>query len=132
MTYFVIIAFLSLIGFAVTYYMYETTRVHKKMSCPLGHDCMKVVESKYGRLFFVRNEVWGIAVYLTVFFGSILAEVTTGDPSYFFQLIVILAIIPAAVMSLMLTFIQFAVLKKYCFWCMVANIINFVIFILVM
>ncbi len=132
MSYLVIIAFLSLAGFAITYYMYETTRVHKKMICPLGHDCMEVVESKYGKLFYFRNEAWGILGYLVMFFSAILAEVTTGDSSFLFNLILLLTVIPAAVMSLMLTFVQFAVLKKYCFWCMVANLINFVMFALLM
>ena len=132
MSYFVIIAFLSLAGFAITYYMYETARVHRKLSCPLGHDCMEVIESKFGKLFYVRNEIWGIFAYLVMFFSAILAEVTTGDSSLFFNLVLILTIIPAAVMSGMLTIVQIFVLKKYCFWCMVANIINFVMFAMIM
>ncbi len=129
---FIIIALLSLSGFGIAYYMWETTRMHKKMMCPLGHDCHAVVVSRYGSLFGIRNELWGMLAYLCLYFSSILAETSKGDMSIFFQLLLILIIIPVGVFSLMLVFAQFAILKKYCFWCMVANFINLVLFIIIM
>lgn len=122
------IALSSLAGFAIAFYIYETNRVHSRMLCFLGHDCNKVVNSSYGMIFLVRNEIWGMLAYGIMFFAGILAEVSTGPLQEIFGLILLFVITPAALLSLKLSYIQMAVLKSYCFWCMVVNLLNFVLF----
>lgn len=125
------LAILGLIGFAIAFYLYEANKHHKKVVCPLGHNCTAVVRSQFGHLFYIRNEIWGMVGYVLIFFSAILAEVTTGALQYAFDTIILLVVVPSALFAVILTYAQFVILKKYCFWCMVANLINFIMFIII-
>lgn len=122
----------SVIGFAVSFHIWNTIhKQKKKLICMIGDGgCDEIVKSKYGHFFGVDNTKLGMIYYsfvlmlglLYFFYPSFLAinylaiseKVITGL---------------AASMSLVLTFIQFRVLKQFCEYCTVANIINVAIFL---
>ena len=115
-----LVSILALIGLANALYLYwQHTQVPKgrKMFCVIGGDCQAVVESKYGKSFGVKNELWGSLYYLSL----ILFHPYT-------LLLLSLSFI-AALFSLYLLFLQAVVLKKYCSWCLLAIFINLAIFI---
>lgn len=101
----------------------------KKMYCLMGEDCSLVVGSKYGRHFGIKNELTGIAYYLSI--------VAYGVLSYFIQIpniltnfILVISTI-SVIFSFYLLFLQAFVLKKFCSWCLIAILINIVIFFLI-
>jgi len=121
----------SILGFAVSFHIWN--KVHKqkeKLVCVIGDGgCDKVVKSKYGHIFGVDNTIMGMAYYsfvlglalLYIFYPSLFAisyvaifeKSTTGV---------------SAAMSFVLTFIQFKVLKQFCEYCTIANLLNIAIF----
>lgn len=105
------------------------TKTGKKMYCLMGEDCSLVVGSKYGRHFGIKNEITGIAYYLTIiaygvtfYFISIPPLVTN-----FVKIMTVFSV----TFSFYLLFLQAFVLKRFCSWCLIAILINIVIFFLI-
>ena len=59
---------LSVVGFAVSFYIYYTKKYDKNMYCIIGQDCDAVVKSKYGKTFGIENTIPGMIYYVLVFF----------------------------------------------------------------
>lgn len=125
---------LSIAGLLISFHIWNTVhKQKKKLVCVIGDGgCDKVVKSQYGHLFGIDNTIMGMGFYsfilalalLYIFYPSLFAisyvaifeKSTTGI---------------AAAMSLVLTFIQFKVLKQFCEYCTVANLLNVAIFLTV-
>jgi len=57
---------LSIIGFAVSFYIYYSKKYDKPMYCVIGQDCDAVVKSKYGKTFGIENTIPGMLYYATI------------------------------------------------------------------
>ena len=109
------------------YLTYHEVR-KKPLICPLDHDCSYVTQSKWSRVFGVRNEVLGLLFYLgnlSIMIVSLSAAHLA--PELYFLLLVMNA--GGFLFSLFLVWVQFFVLKDYCFYCMVSALISTLIFI---
>ncbi len=100
----------------------------KPLVCPLDHDCSIVTESKWSRIFFVRNEVIGMLFFLGLIAGTL---VSLFDATW---AILVFTIFPFAtgaslLFSLFLVFIQFKVIKDYCFYCLISAGITLLVFL---
>src|SRR3989338_6581807 len=62
---------LSLIGFAVSFYIFYSKRYDKPMHCVIGQDCDAVVKSKYGKTFGVENTIPCMIYYILIFIYGI-------------------------------------------------------------
>ncbi|MBI2043265.1 vitamin K epoxide reductase family protein [Candidatus Pacearchaeota archaeon] len=131
----VLLIFLSLCGFGISFHIWRKIHIQKKkLKCIIGDGgCNAVVKSKYGHLFGIDNTILGMLYYLFIFAVGLIyfifpqitflnyfilgEKITTGF---------------AAGMSVLLTFIQFGILKQYCEYCTFANITNVLIFLVVM
>src|SRR3989338_6521963 len=106
---------LSLIGFAVSFYIYYTKAYHKKMFCVIGEGCDAVVKSRYGKTFGMENTIPGMLYYALIFFyGSFLMtnrNIFKGTTIYY---LIVIASIGSVLFSLYLAYIQKFVLKKWC------------------
>lgn len=126
---------LSIIGFLISYYIWNTTqRKNKKITCVIRDgDCDKVVNSKYGKQFGIDNSVIGIFYYIFIFAVGILHFIL---PNLFTLNYVIYSLLfitgGTALFSVYLTGIQVFVLKQFCEYCIVANIINVLIFLVIL
>ncbi len=100
----------------------------KPLLCPLDHKCEVVTESKWSELLGVRNEVLGV-----VFFGSLLLGMmgVLFSPLYVNMLILFIRISCAAslLFSLFLVFVQFRIIKDYCFYCLLSALIVLLLFV---
>ncbi|MBI2663707.1 vitamin K epoxide reductase family protein [Candidatus Woesearchaeota archaeon] len=128
-----IIIILSLIGFSLSFYIWYNKVNNKKLSCIIGQDCNKVVRSKYSTTFGIENEIIGMIYYALLIIISIMML-----RSPFFSTlnvvnhgILIIAGI-SAFSSVYLTFVQIFKLKEFCEYCLAANLINWIIFIIVL
>lgn len=113
---------LAAIGLVNSLYILSKKLTKQKLTCFIQEDCDKVVKSKYGYLLGIPNEVIGIGYYL--FFSGM-----------FWLGMSLLAQIAAAlalIASIVLVGIQAFILKQWCEYCLLASLINLLIFILVL
>ena len=115
---------------------------HSPLVCPLNHDCSKVTESKWSKILGIRNEVLG-ALFYCFLLVWMLAFLFFHPPSAvgtmwelpmlilfgFFPLSLILITALGSFFSLLLIYIQFKIIKDYCFYCIVSAIITLLLFV---
>lgn len=122
---------LSIFGFVNAYFLHwqykRFVSTGQKMFCVLGEDCTKVVGSSYGSHFGIKNEIYGLVYYLGIAVFSVI-EYYSKVPDFIFYLILIPGFM-ATLFSLYLFYLQARVIKTYCSWCLLAIIINILIFI---
>lgn len=124
------IAFLAALGFINALFLYWQHVLWKqrgrKMFCLIGQGCAGVVDSEYGSAFGIQNEITGMVYYVCVILLAL-----SGDMLYGIRLLPVISG-AATAFSFYLLFIQTAILRKFCFWCMIAIIINFLLFSFIM
>ncbi len=122
---------LSLVGFAVSFYIFYSKKYDKPMYCPIGQDCDAVVKSKYGKTFGIENTVPGMLYYVLIFaYGiAIFLNRNLFKVNIIYYSIVI-ASIGSVLFSIYLTAVQAFVLKKWCDYCIVSSIASVLILML--
>ena len=117
--------FLSLIGFAASFYIYNSKRNAQQVFCPIGHDCDAVIKSRYGKTFGIENTIGGMLYYLLVFSYGLSSflnrNIFKENLLYYF---VVIASACAVLFSVYLTAVQAFVLKKWCDYCITSSIIS--------
>ena len=117
---------LSLLGLIDSGYLALSRKRRKTLACPIGHECNEVLESKWSRIFYVRNEKLGIIYYLVILaFGIYFifnGETTVINILFYISLIGVL-------FSAFLVFVQAKIIKNYCFYCLISAIISLLIFV---
>src|SRR3989344_8591732 len=63
---------LTIVGILNAGYLVWKHYSHKPLVCPMDHDCSKVTESKWSRVFWVRNEVLGLLFYVAMLVAGLL------------------------------------------------------------
>ena len=124
---------LAAIGFSISGYIWYTKSRKLKMVCLRGEDCDRVVSSEYGKLLGIDITIPGMLYYGLVFTASLLEVFIPG----FFALTLVVwgkLIISggAALFSVYLTFVQFAILKEWCEYCLTSAALSIAIFIVVL
>ena|SRR3990170_5345545 len=103
---------LGLAGVAVSAYVWYTQVTRGPVLC-LGDGCAKVLRSPYGRLLGIPNGALGVG-YFT---AAVLVPVLAGRGSLLWS-ILLLATGAALVLYAYLTYLQMAVLRAWCVWCL--------------
>lgn len=132
------IVVLAAIGFFISAHIYYEKHIkHEDLTCNITSGCNDVVNSEYGNIGPIPLEVVGMLYYGTVIavglFYTFIATSLTGVPvigelSLFYFLLVIGGI--AAFVSVILTYIQFAILEIWCEYCLTSAFVSFAIFAL--
>lgn len=99
----------------------------KPLMCPLNHNCSIVTESKWSKMFFIRNEILGLIFYIAMFL-SILILMLYPSLSSILKIIILLATGFSLLFSIFLVLIQKYVIKDYCFYCLISAVITLLIF----
>lgn len=128
-----LLVILSLIGLTDSIYLAHKKNRPDPLACLIGGgtDCDTVVKSKYNKMMGLPNEYWGVIFYLT---NLALVIYTT----YVDQTIFNLPIRPlwlaltavGALASVALIYIQGAILKHWCEFCLVSDLTNILIFLI--
>ena len=97
--------------------------------CPFGQSCDFVLDSRYGRLLGFRNEIIGAGYYILV----LVLLALMGQGRELVEGIDLSAAATAlsglaAAVSVALTAIQVFILRNYCSWCLLANLVNVFLF----
>lgn len=118
---------LALAGLAITLYINIARIANKPVICPIDGNCNAVLESKWSKIFGIKNDVIGMLYYIAVILGLYFIDYSIYIPS-----LLKLAGTLSALMSIFLLIIQVKVIKKYCIWCIAAASINMTLFVLLM
>lgn len=108
----VLVTVLGLGGAAVSTYVWYKQVTLGPVLC-LGDGCAKVIRSPYGRLLGIPNGALGVA-YFTA--AALTPLVVRGVPMLWAVLLAGSAV--ALVLYAYLTYLQFAVLRAWCVWCL--------------
>jgi len=108
------------IGVSETSYLIRARRAASGFACPIGQDCAVVLTSKYNHFLpFVHNDILGLIFYLVFTALAALFVLGIGQPTELMLLAeVILA--GATLMSAIFTYLQWRVIKAWCFWCLMS------------
>ena len=119
---------LSVGGIIDTSYLLYQHYKKKPLMCPMDHNCSVVTESKWSRIFFVRNEILGLSFYLIILISLIFSIVFPNLSSKIYLFLFIFSIIGIA-FSIFLVYLQVYKIRDYCFYCLISAFLTFLIFI---
>lgn len=110
---------LAAIGISEAVYLVRQRLTARVPVCPLGESCLAVLKSNYNHLLGVPNDVLGLIFYVlsAVLFALLVIGV---GPVIWWIWIVRLALAGAFLMSLVFVFIQWRIIKAWCFWCLMS------------
>ena len=117
---------LGILGVVDTSYLIWKSRKKQPLVCPIGEKCNIVLNSKWNKIFFIRNDVLGLLFYISVIIGAFLlffnangivkTFLTFGSGFGF-------------LFSVFLVLVQTKILKNYCFYCLISAFLNLLIFL---
>ena len=110
---------LAAIGISETVYLIRQRSIHSRPVCVMGGTCHLVLESKYKKTLGVSNDVLGLMFYIIVSF--ITAFLVIGvDPVIVWEKSAWFLIATGSFMSLYFIYLQWRVIKIWCFWCLMS------------
>lgn len=118
MTALALIFTLAAIGISETVYLIKKRRQNDKPVCFIGEDCHAVLESKWNKILGIRNDILGLFYYLVV--SAVAALLVLELETNFLNQALILLLLSGAAMSVYFSYLQGAVIKKWCFWCLMS------------
>ena len=116
---------LAALGIAKTVYLIKKRIAQEKPACILGGEkCHLVLESKYNKTFGISNDVFGLAFYVmvAVLTAFLVIEI---QPVVWWDVLIKLLIAGGTLFSLYFTYLQWRVIKAWCFWCVSSALIIF-------
>ncbi|HLC60607.1 MAG TPA: vitamin K epoxide reductase family protein [Candidatus Nanoarchaeia archaeon] len=123
---------LSIIGFAVSFYIYYSKKYNKPLYCPIGENCDDVIKSKYGKTFGIENSIPGMGFYFII---VIYAVGLLSNRNIFKEIVIYYSLVGISLVSVLfslyLTYIQKFVLRKWCYYCIISTISSILIFVVI-
>lgn len=121
MTSFALLFTLAAIGISETSYLIRKRIAAERPVCPIGENCATVLNSRWNRLFIVPNDVMGLLFYVAV---SVIAGflVIGIEPVYLWKTVLVAAVLSGSIFSAYLFYLQWKVIKAWCFWCVMSAI----------
>ena len=119
MTSFALLFTLAAIGISETVYLIRKRVASEKPVCPIGSGCEAVLTSKYNKIFLVPNDIMGLLAYIAI--SVIAAFLVIGvEPMSFWTLVIKILVGIASITSLIFTYLQWRVIRAWCFWCLMS------------
>lgn len=116
-----IIFILSLAGFAEALYLNYECRKKRAPVCLIGNQCSIVWDSPYSKTFGVSNEVLGLIYYAVV--AGVEWMIFLGNASLQTMTVELVILLGGTVMSFYFMFVQWRLIKAWCFWCTLSAVI---------
>lgn len=117
------IIFLAIIGVADCLYLNYERKRKRPPVCMIGHSCEQVWASPYSYTLGVSNEILGIIFYATAI--AVEWSLFLGDTSFPMVFGEYLILSGGAVVSLYFVFLQWRIIRAWCFWCTLSAILTF-------
>lgn len=116
-----IIFILALAGVAESLYLNYECRKHRVPVCLIGNQCDIVWNSQYSKTFGVSNEILGIIFYSTI--ATLEGVLIFGGYDPLLALGETIILFGGAVMSCYFFYVQWRLIKAWCFWCTISAVI---------
>lgn len=121
---FVVLAFLGLIN---SFYIAYKRKSEQPLACPVYNNCNAVINSRWSRIFYIKNDILGIAYYTIIFISGLFLFSNLYIDLIINGLFLINAF--ALLFSIFLLYIQKYKLRSYCFYCLISAFITFFVFL---
>jgi len=120
MTAFALLFTICAIGISETSYLIKKRIALEKPICIIGQDCAQVLSSAYNKIFFgIPNDILGLLFYIMG--AGITAFLVIGiQPMWFWSMLFKIMIILGSLLSLFFIYLQWKVIKAWCFWCVMS------------
>lgn len=110
---------LAAIGISETVYLIRQRMMQERPACIIGEACHLVLESRYNQMFGISNDVLGLVFYIIL--AGITAFVVIGvEPIIWWSRLAQLLILGGTLFSLYFIYLQWRVIKAWCFWCLMS------------
>ena len=119
---------LSLGGLINASYLTYKHYQKKPLVCPINRDCNAVVESRWGNMFGIRNEILGVLFYFGMMLG-IIVFITSPTLIPNIKLYILIGASAGLAFSIFLTLLQKFVIKDFCFYCLISALISLLLFL---
>lgn len=120
---------LAAIGVSETVYLIRKRRAGQRPLCVIGQDCHKVLESKYNNILGIHNDVLGLAFYVAMSLLTALLILEL-DPISLWEKMVYILIGIGTAFSIVAVFLQWRVIKAWCFWCLLSALTVFIMLVI--
>ena len=108
------------IGISETAYLIRKRIAAQSPVCPIGTGCDTVLRSRYNRLFFgFHNDAAGMVFYLAIA-GLTAVLVIMDAPPVWVPLAILFLLAGATLLSALFTYLQWRIIRAWCFWCLVS------------
>lgn len=115
---------LACLGIAEIAYLIERRKKGEKPVCFIGERCHDVLESKYNKIILFHNDVWGLLFYLDVAVLAALLVIGV-EPLILWENLLVISVWSGAIISLFLIYLQWKVIRAWCFWCVLSALTIF-------
>ncbi|TAN37171.1 hypothetical protein EPN27_00300 [Patescibacteria group bacterium] len=116
-----IIFILSIVGLFEALYLNYECRRDRAPVCLIGSQCSVVWDSPYSKTFGVSNEILGLIYYATL--AVVEYSIFLGDTSLQMMVGELIILVGGALMSCYFFYVQWRLIKAWCFWCTLSAII---------
>lgn len=110
---------IAAIGISETIYLIKTRMRSEKPACLIGEQCAMVLASRYSRLFLLPNDVWGLLFYMVSALLAVFLMIGL-EPAILWYMVLKIAIAAGSLFSLFLVYLQWRVIRAWCFWCLMS------------
>ena len=130
MNIYIIFLALSVLGIVETIYLIIERKRARPPVCVIGESCRLVLKSKYNSILGIHNDVYGFVFYLMILIISLLLIFNYESWEWLGSAIKLLIIL-GVVQSFIFVYLQWRVIKAWCFWCLTSAVIIFLMFVAV-
>jgi len=116
---YLLLLILSIVGVVETIYLIRRRVSQKRPICIVGHECHKVLESKYNKTLGIYNDVTGLVFYMMVALAIALLFVGI-EPIIWWDRLARTLVAGGVLISLYFIYIQWHVIKAWCFRCLMS------------
>jgi len=122
---------LAAIGISETAYLIRSRIALKAPICVLGEKCRQVLDSSYQKTLGISNDVLGLVFYFVVSLLSAFLVIEI-EPIILWDKIIGTLILGGALMSLYFIYLQWRVIKAWCFWCLMSAFTIFFMLLIIL
>lgn len=121
---------LAAIGISETVYLVRKRIMQERPVCIIGETCHQVLESRYNKMFIIPNDVLGLIFYIVISF--ITAFLVIGiEPIIWWDRLVRALMLGGTLLSLYFIYLQWRVIRAWCFWCLMSALTIFLMELIV-
>lgn len=119
MTSYALLFTLAAIGISETVYLIRKRIASENPVCPIGGGCEAVLKSKYSKIFIIPNDILGLLTYIVISLTAAFLVIGV-EPMFFWDVTLKILVAAASLMSIFFTYLQWRVIKVWCFWCLMS------------